>query len=430
MKARRGAVAFVSVRPTREPLPRGFTSLWLTVVLDLVGFGIVLPILPLYTQDLGASVFTIGVVLAAYSAAQMVGAPVLGRLSDRYGRRPVIVISLVGSAVGHLLTGMAGSVALIIAARALDGFSGGSLSVAHAAAADLASPPQRPRLFGLLGAGIALGFVAGPALGSLAAKGGPKLPFFLAAALCGANAISAWWRLPAFAPSPGSHPGHTAPATPGGSGPASVEPAPARGLALLAPSTLLGRTLLTALVIGVGFAGFESTFSLLGRVRVGLTEGSAGLVFAGIGLVLSVVQGVLVKRVIGRWGAPSTARFAVAINMVGFALLIPAAGWVGLIPALLLLTVGQGLLSPSMSTLVSSVASPDQRGAVFGVQQSVNAASRVLGPLIALSLFSIRVPLPYIVGVALAAVGWVSLNRLPLRQPPVAAPVPAPPPAA
>ena len=144
MNARRGAVAFASVRQTREPLPRGFTSLWLTVVLDLVGFGIVLPILPLYTQDLGASVFTIGVVLAAYSAAQMVGAPVLGRLSDRYGRRPVLVISLVGSAVGHLLTGMAGSVALIIAARALDGFSGGSLSVAHAAAADLAPPPQRP----------------------------------------------------------------------------------------------------------------------------------------------------------------------------------------------------------------------------------------------------------------------------------------------
>ncbi|MFN0026236.1 MAG: MFS transporter, partial [Acidimicrobiales bacterium] len=123
---------------TREPLPKGFGSLWLTVVLDLVGFGIVLPILPLYTEDLGASAFTVGVVLAAYSVAQMIGSPILGRLSDRHGRRPVLVIALIGSSVGHLVTGLAGSIPLIILARALDGFSGGSLSVAHAAAADLA----------------------------------------------------------------------------------------------------------------------------------------------------------------------------------------------------------------------------------------------------------------------------------------------------
>ncbi len=160
------------MRKDREPLPRGFASLWLTVVIDLLGFGIALPLLPLYVKnDLGASAFVVGIVLAAYSAAQLVGAPVLGKLSDRYGRRPVLVISLIGSVVGHLLTGLASSVAWIIFARAFDGFSGGSLSIAHAAAADLAPPAQRPRLFGLLGAGIAPGVRGRPGAGLVGRAG-------------------------------------------------------------------------------------------------------------------------------------------------------------------------------------------------------------------------------------------------------------------
>lgn len=408
-------------RPARTPLPRGFVSLWLTVVLDLLGFGIILPILPLYVSDLGAKPFMVGVVLSAYSAAQLVGSPILGRLSDRHGRRPVLVIALVGSAVGHVLTGLAGAVPLIIVARALDGFSGGSLSIAHAAAADLAPPPERPRLFGLLGAGIALGFVAGPALGSLAARGGVRLPFFVAAALCAANAATAWWRLSAL-PRP-AHPAPT-PVPAGTVGPAGVggsadrpEMAGRSGMggafALIGWSTLLGRTLLTALVLGIGFAGFESTFGLLGKERVGLTVGSAGLVFAGVGAVLSVVQGFLVKRVIGALGAVRTARLAVTINLVGFALLIPATGWWGLVPALGLLTVGQGLWNPAMSTVLSAVAPEDRRGAVFGAQQAVGAASRIVGPLVALGLFGIATPVPYAVGVVLAVVGLQVLTAVP-----------------
>jgi len=389
----------------RRPLPRGFVSLWSTVVLDLLGFGIVLPILPLYVRDLGASPIVVGLVLSAYSAAQLVGAPVLGRLSDRRGRRAVLVVSLVGSSVGHLVTGLAGSVVVIVAARAFDGFSGGSLSIAHAAVADLAPPDERPRLFGMLGAGIAIGFVAGPALGSLAARGGVHLPFFVAAALCGVNAISAWWRLDGL-PRPGRDavvaewPGAVAAATAGGR---------RAGLALLAPSGPLGRTLIASLVLAVGFSGFESTFGLLGRERVGLTVGTVGLVFAGVGVVLSVVQVVLVKRAVRAWGALRTARTAVVANLVGFAVLVPAVGWWGLVPALVLLTVGQGLLSPSLSTVVSGLAPPERRGAVFGVQQAVAAGGRIVGPLLALGLFGVAVPLPYVVGVVLAVLGLVAL---------------------
>lgn len=391
-------VASGTVREPRPSLPRGFGSLWLTVVLDLVGFGIILPVLPLYVEDLGASPAIIGVVLAAYSVAQLVGAPVLGRLSDHHGRRPVLVLALIGSAVGHLVTGLAGSVWVVLAARAFDGLSGGSLSIAHAAVTDLAPPPERPRLFGLLGAGIAIGFVAGPALGSLAALGGAHVPFFVAAALCGANAVSARWRLPAL------------PARRGGP---SVGPGLIRGLGTaLHPGTALGRTLLASLAVGVAFAGFESTFSLLGRERVGLTEGSAGLVFAGVGVVLAVVQGVVVRRLIERRGAQRTAVVAAVVDVAGFALLVPALGWWGFIPAIALLSAGQGLFSPAVATLVADVAPEERRGATFGVQQSVSAASRVLGPLLGLALFGARVPLPYVVGMGLALAGLAALLTL------------------
>jgi DHA1 family tetracycline resistance protein-like MFS transporter len=391
------------------------------VVLDLLGFGIALPLLPLYVKnDLGASAFMVGVVLAAYSAAQFVGAPVLGRLSDRYGRRPVLVVALAGSAVGHLITGLAGSVAVIVAARAFDGFSGGSLSIAHAAAADLAPPSQRPRLFGLLGAGIALGFVVGPALGALAAYGGHRTPFFVAAGLCGLNALTAWWRLPAFPPSrastgaAGAGPDGRVVGAAGTLGPAGTAGGRWR---LLSPWSTLGRTLLTLLAVGVGFSGFEATFVLLGEDRVGLDEHTAGYVFAGIGIVLSVVQAVMVKKVIGQWGPTRTARGAVAVNLLGFTLLLPAIGWLGLVPALLLLTVGQGLLNPAMATIVSTLTPEDRRGEVFGVQQSVGAAARVLGPLVALGLFGVAVPLPFLAGAGLALVGLAALAALPVEEP-------------
>ena len=179
----------------REPLPDGFGTIWSAVALDLVGFGIVLPILPLYAERFDASPATIGLLVASFSLAQFVFSPIWGRVSDRVGRKPVLVLSLFGTAVGSLLTGLAGSLWLLFAARILDGISGASVSVAQAAVTDLAPPSQRPRLLGLLGAAFGLGFVAGPAIGALAALGGPHVPFLVAAALAFVNAVVAAFRL-------------------------------------------------------------------------------------------------------------------------------------------------------------------------------------------------------------------------------------------
>jgi DHA1 family tetracycline resistance protein-like MFS transporter len=357
-------------------LPAGFGSLWFTIVLDLVGFGIALPILPLWAKDLGASGATIGLLLASYSLAQLIGSPFLGRLSDRIGRRPLLVLALVGSTVGHVVTGLAGSVAVLLLARVLDGFSGASISVAYAAVADIAEPRERPRLFGLLGAAFAVGFVVGPALGGLAALGGRRLPFFVAAGLCGINALTAWWRLPETNP----HGRSVAPKR------SSVR----ETLGALTRWDEVARVLLVALLAGLAFSGFEATFALTGEARVGMTEAAAGLVFAVLGIVLAVVQGGLVHLVLSRWGERRTLRVALALYAVAFALLVPNGGWILLVAGMIVLVVGQGLLSPSMSSALAAAADPARRGTTFGLNQSMGALARLGGPVFAAWLFDVR----------------------------------------
>src|SRR4051795_8277271 len=183
-------------RSRRMNLPPGFGTIWTSVAIDLVGFGIVLPILPLYAKQFGASAVTASALIAAFSGAQLIFSPIWGRLSDRVGRKPILVLSLAGTAVASLVTGLAPAVWVLFLGRILDGISGASVSVAQAAVTDLAPPEERPRLLGLLGAAFGVGFVMGPAIGGLAALGGAHVPFFVAAAIAGVNALVAARRLP------------------------------------------------------------------------------------------------------------------------------------------------------------------------------------------------------------------------------------------
>src|SRR5580698_151305 len=185
-----------SRRSARPPLPPGFGIIWTTVALDLVGFGIVLPVLPLYARRYHASAATAGALVAAFSLAQLLASPLWGRVSDRVGRKPVLIVSLVGTALGSLFTGLATGLVLLFVGRLVDGASGASVSVAQASVADFARPDERARLFGLLGAAFGLGFVLGPALGGLLAPISPRLPFFAAALVAGVNALVAVRRLP------------------------------------------------------------------------------------------------------------------------------------------------------------------------------------------------------------------------------------------
>ncbi|HEX3393154.1 MAG TPA: MFS transporter [Acidimicrobiales bacterium] len=407
----------------RAPLPAGFGTIWSTVAIDLVGFGIILPVLPLYAERYGASPATIGLLLASFSIAQLLLAPVWGAVSDRVGRKPVLVLSLAGTAVGSLVTGLAGALPLLFVGRLLDGASGASVSVAQASAADLAGPGQRARLFGLLGAAFGVGFVAGPALGSLAALVDPRLPFFVAAALAGMNAVVATRRLPETNPRHVSARAERPVAVADGIGAegmggldpgAAVDPdsdtsgerrSPDGRRVAVAPGPGLTRLVVVGFGSLVAFSAFEATFALFGERRLGFGLASTGAVFTAIGLMLALVEGGLVHPAVRRLGEVRALRLALAVNAVGLVLLAAVHSWWVLVPALAALILGQGLATPSLTAATASVASESRRGGVLGLQQSAGGLARVVGPLLGgLAFQHIGIPAPYLGGAAIMVV--------------------------
>jgi DHA1 family tetracycline resistance protein-like MFS transporter len=375
-----------SKNATREPLPQGFFTIWLTVALDMIGFGIVVPILGRYAERFGASGLEVGLLFASFSLAQLVFAPILGRLSDRIGRRSVILISLLGTAVGSFITGAAGALWVLFVGRVLDGASGASVAVAQGAVTDVASPDQRPRLLGMLGAAIGVGFVVGPALGGLAALGGEHLPFFVAGTLALINAVVAYFRLPETR-------------SPESRLEAKERRTTDRGSVRLWGLAVAGLTAIMA------FSGFESTFSLLAGDRFDLTEAGVAALFVGVGLTLVGVQTTLVRPVNARWGTERSVQIGLSSNAAGLVVLAMAEQWPFLVAALILLTVGQGLVTPNLSALVSGRVPDHRRGEALGFQQGVSAIGRVAGPAMAGLLYDhVSIGAPYLVGGALCAV--------------------------
>ena len=380
-------------KAAKVPLPQGFGTIWLTVALDLVGFGIVVPILGRYAERFGASGLEVGLLFASFSLAQLVFAPILGRLSDRIGRKPVIMISLLGTAVGSFVTGAAGALWVLFLGRILDGASGASVAVAQGSVTDLAPPSERPRLLGLLGAAFGVGFVVGPALGGLASLGGEHIPFYVAGTVALINAAVAWRRLP------------------------ETRPADVRQAARETAKNDTGaKVRLWGLAVAgfsaiVAFSGFEATFSLLAGDRFRLTEGGVAAIFVGVGIVLVGVQGGLIRPINAKLGTQRSLQVGLVLNSAGLIVLSAAENWTLLIVALALLTVGQGLVTPNLSSLVSGRVPDHRRGEALGFQQGVNALGRVAGPAIAGVLYDhVSIGSPYLVGGALCGVALAVIS--------------------
>jgi MFS transporter, DHA1 family, tetracycline resistance protein len=353
--------------------PKGFWTIWTAVAIDLLGFGIIIPILPLYAEDFGATPRAIGLLVAAYSLAQFALAPVWGRLSDRFGRRPILLLTIAGSAVGSLILGLAGGLAMLFVGRVIDGASGASVSVARAAIADTASPSDRPRLMGLLGAAFGVGFVVGPLIGGLAALGGRSLPFFVAAGLSAVNLIVGWVRIPET---------RSLPVPQTGTASRSI-PAPVRRLVALTFVTV------------VAFSAFEATFALLGQERLAMTPSSVAFAFAGVGVILVMTQAVLAGRLATRLGDAGSIRLGLLANVVGFVLLSEAASAGLLAAGLTFLAFGQGLLVPVVSSAVAGAAGTYGSGAALGAHASAGGLARAVGPVIGGVLFGMSTGGPY-----------------------------------
>lgn len=377
----------------RSPL----TIVYLTVFLDLLGFGIILPLLPFYAEEFGATGFWVGALLTAYSAAQLVGAPVLGRISDRVGRRPVLLASLAGSALSLALTGVANSLALLLLGRVLAGLFGGSIATAQAYIADVTRPEERARFMGLLGAAIGMGFVFGPAIGAALGGLGFGAAAFAAAGLAAANLLVATFALRESRP-PETRAIAAARRSPGALRHVFHHPA-------------IGRILASTFLATFAFVGMEATFALLGQRRFDLDARGLGLIFTYVGIVIAIVQGGAIGRLSARFGERALAVCGAAL-MGASLLALPFAPTFTLALVLLgALAVGQGLVVPTLSSLLSRQAASEEQGGVLGAGQSLSAAARAIGPLTAGWLFDRGAAFPYVASAALVLLAAWLLAR-------------------
>ena len=376
-------------RSNRRPL----VVLFLTVLLDLVGFGIVLPLLPLYADGFGASGATVGLLVTVYSVAQFFMAPLWGRLSDRFGRKPILVLGLLGSALAYLVFAWSRSLAWLFASRILAGIGGATIPVAEAYIADVTPPERRAGNMGLIGAAFGLGFTVGPALGGILAGVSFEAPGYLAAGLCLVNALVATTLIHETLPRarreairPLAAAGH---------------PVVAMGRALRMPE--LRRVLVLYFLFTVAFAVIQPTLSLFGQVRFGLDDRQVGYLFAFLGLVSAIVQGGLVRRLVPRLGEVRLIRLSGVPFVIGLLLLALAPSMPVLLLALGILAIGYGGALPPVLGLVSRVAPAHVQGGVLGVGQSVGSLARIVGPLAAGFAFDAGPALPYLLGAVVAA---------------------------
>ncbi|MGP3918367.1 MFS transporter [Nonomuraea sp. 10N515B] len=370
-----------------------------TVFVDLLGFTLILPALPFYAADLGATGVWFGALMSAYSVAQLIAAPVLGRLSDRYGRRPLVLLALAGSVLSMALTGLATSLAWLLACRVLAGAFGGSISVAQAYLADAVPEERRTRAMAQMGAAIGMAFVIGPALGGALAPLGFAACAYAAAGLAAVNLGAALAWLPE-------------PRRPRTAGDRRQTPTPDRRLRR--PVALLAGTGFLAMA---AFVGMETTLAFLGHDRYGWDATSIGLALATAGLAMAAVQAGLVSRLARRWGDARVAAIG-AVTMAVCMVAIPAATtWWQCLAAVCVLAAGHGLLTPTVSSLLVAAGPPEQRGARLGTGQSAGAAARIVGPAAAGLLFDLGTALPYLAGAATAALAVAAVLAVPALEP-------------
>ncbi len=374
--------------------------------MDLVGFGIVLPLLPFYADRFGASGLEIGFLVTVYSLAQLFLAPVWGRLSDRHGRRPILLVGLVGSAISYVVFAYAGSLLVLFVSRIMAGVGGANVSVAQAYIADITPPEERAGNMGLIGAAFGLGFIFGPALGGVLAPVGWEAPGLAAAALCFGNAVLAFFLLPESLPE-----GDDAEESPSSAVPVRLEDL---RVALESPAVL--RILGLSFFFVVAFSCMQPTFPLFGEARFGLAESTVGYLFAFLGLISAIMQGWLVRWLVPRMGEATLIRASALPFIGGLVLIAVAPSLPLLLGGLALLAVGFGGTLPSIHSLLSRVAPDELQGSVLGVGQSVSALARVVGPVVAGWSFDVLgIASPYLVAAGIA--GIALLFSLTVRQP-------------
>lgn len=382
------------------------------VFIDVLGFSLILPLLPYYAAEFQASSFMVGLLLSSNAITQMIGAPILGRLSDRHGRKPLLVTSITGTVLSFLLLGWANSLIMLFISRILDGILGGNVSLAQAYITDSTTKENRAQGLGFIGAAFGLGFIFGPALGGILSAGGNYArPAFAAAGLAVLNLIGTIIWLPESLPEEK----RTAKAD---------QPKPeftfsALRNALARPC--VGPLLTVVLVYGLAFTMFETMFSLFAQKKLGLTAQSTSFVLTYVGVLVVIIQGGGIKFLSDRFGDKNL--------IFGGSILLTAGllGWAFspnvplLLIALLPLSLASGMLRVSNNSALTKSVADTEVGGILGLSSSMNSFTRVISPLIGSFLLgSISPAAPGVVGallmVGVALFTWFRILSVPDQE--------------
>jgi DHA1 family tetracycline resistance protein-like MFS transporter len=350
-------------------------TIYLTVFIDLIGFGMVIPILPFYaeTPPFNATPFEIGLLFAIYSWMQFFFAPILGRLSDKWGRRPILFISILGSAVGYFTIGFAGSLAMVFIGRIIGGITGANISTAQAYIADVTSKENRAKGMGLFGAMFGIGFILGPAIAGILSKYGVHVPFYVAAVLSFCNAMVLYFVLPETVDRNAEHP---------------TESRKSRIVELVESlkEKDFGTLNLLYFLLITSFSIMTYAFVLFTAYRFGYNAEQNGYLFAYVGLISIIGQGFLFNVLVRRIGEIRLAILG-CLLMLASLFVIPllgpdSGGLAGLLASCTILSLGSAMSTPSLTSLVSKISADHKQGAALGIMQSGASLARAIGPMI------------------------------------------------
>jgi DHA1 family tetracycline resistance protein-like MFS transporter len=349
--------------------------IFVTVFIDLIGFGMVIPILPFYANQspFNATPFEIGILVGVYSLMQFFFSPILGRLSDKYGRRPILFISILGSAIGYFVIGFAETLFLVFLARIIGGITGGNISTAQAYIADITTKENRAKGMGLFGAAFGLGFILGPAIAGILSKYGVHVPFFFAAALSLANAVALYFILPE-----------------------SLKAKAADQLTIRKNRFVeiieslgekeFGVVNLVYFLLVTAFSIMTYAFVLYTAFRFDYDPEQNGYLFAYIGVIAIITQGLLFSRLVKKFGESPLIVIGcllMVVSLFAVPLVGPQSGGLAvLLVGIAVLSVGNSLASPALTSLASKSADDSDQGRTMGILQSGASLARVVGPLI------------------------------------------------
>jgi DHA1 family tetracycline resistance protein-like MFS transporter len=345
-------------------------AIFLIVFIDLLGFSVILPLLPFYAETFGATPLVVGLLTATYAAAQLIGAPLLGRLSDRYGRRPILMISIAGNMLGFVLLAVAQNLGILFLARALAGLTGGNISVAQAYISDVSEPKDRGKALGLIGAAFGLGFIIGPAVGGILGTFGFWVPATVSAVLSGINLLLVFFWLPeSLTVERRLKLANT-----------SRPPFTVKAMLQTLKRPFVGPLLHTRFFFGLAFAMFQSIFALYAQYRLNLDGRQTGYILAYVGVLSAVTQGFLIGKITARFSDTQIILVSTIIMAIGLGAWAFAPNVIALLIVLIPIAVAGGVLNTTINSAMSKAVAPIEIGGILGLAASFESLTRVISP--------------------------------------------------